>query len=212
MAAKKKSPADRGGTGAGRAGYHHGNLREELIRAAIETVGAKGVEGLSVAEAARDLGVSPGAPYRHFANRDELLAAAAIAAAEQLAVAYRAALDSSDAPAEQLAAVSAAYVRVAASTGAGFDLIYASGLDKAEHPDLAEATRNLAGLVLPAALEIADDRAGALKLLASQMALAHGYSGLLRSGFFTADGDDAEQIAESAAAATRVLMRGYERR
>lgn len=190
-------------------GYHHGNLREELIATAIELVGEHGVDGLSVAEAARRAGVSPGAPYRHFPDRESLLAAASLAATEQMAAAYRAALESSDDPVEQLAAVSAAYVRLAASTGAGYDLIYASGLDRAEHEVLAESTRELGALVLPPARELVDDNAAALKLLSSQMALAHGYAGLLRAGFFTSGSDDADAIAAAAAEATRVLLAGY---
>src|ERR1700730_31828 len=58
----------------GRRGYHHGNLREALIRGALELIADKGPAGFTVAEAARAAGVSPGAPYRHFRDRDELLA------------------------------------------------------------------------------------------------------------------------------------------
>lgn len=58
-------------------GYHHGNLRETLIRAALELIARKGVAGFTFAEAARFAGVSPAAPYRHFRDRDELLASVA---------------------------------------------------------------------------------------------------------------------------------------
>src|SRR5207253_7714818 len=58
----------------GRRGYHHGNLREALIRAALELIAAKGPGGFTFAEAARSAGVSPAAPYRHFRDRDALLA------------------------------------------------------------------------------------------------------------------------------------------
>jgi AcrR family transcriptional regulator len=54
-------------------GYHHGNLKEALIRAALELIGQKGPAGFTFAEAARWAGVSPAAPYRHFRDRDELL-------------------------------------------------------------------------------------------------------------------------------------------
>src|SRR6476660_5588398 len=57
-----------------RRGYHHGNLREDLIRAALELIAAKGPGGFTFAEAARFAGVSPAAPYRHFRDRDALLA------------------------------------------------------------------------------------------------------------------------------------------
>jgi AcrR family transcriptional regulator len=54
-------------------GYHHGNLKEALIRAALELIAQKGPAGFTFAEAARWAGVSPAAPYRHFRDRDELL-------------------------------------------------------------------------------------------------------------------------------------------
>jgi AcrR family transcriptional regulator len=54
--------------------YHHGNLKEALIRAALELIAEKGPGGFTFAEAARFAGVSPAAPYRHFRDRDALMA------------------------------------------------------------------------------------------------------------------------------------------
>src|SRR5258708_18726165 len=59
-------------------GYHHGNLKETLIRAALDLIARKGPSGFTFAEAARFAGVSPAAPYRHFRDRDELLANVAL--------------------------------------------------------------------------------------------------------------------------------------
>ncbi len=59
---------------AERRGYHHGNLREALIKAALDLIGEKGAMGFTFAEAARWAGVSPAAPYRHFSDRDALMA------------------------------------------------------------------------------------------------------------------------------------------
>src|SRR4051812_18836568 len=58
----------------GRRGYHHGNLREALIRAALDLIAQKGPAGFTFADAARWAGVSSAAPYRHFRDRDALLA------------------------------------------------------------------------------------------------------------------------------------------
>ena len=55
-------------------GYHHGNLKEALVRAALELIAEKGPAGFTFADAARFAGVSPAAPYRHFRDRDALLA------------------------------------------------------------------------------------------------------------------------------------------
>ena len=60
--------------GGAERGYHHGNLREALIRAALDLIAQKGPAGFTFAEAARWAGVSPAAPYRHFRDRDELMA------------------------------------------------------------------------------------------------------------------------------------------
>jgi AcrR family transcriptional regulator len=68
-------------------GYHHGNLREALIRAALELIAQKGAAGFTFAEAARFAGVSPAAPYRHFRDRDELMASVALRGFEQFAAA-----------------------------------------------------------------------------------------------------------------------------
>jgi AcrR family transcriptional regulator len=54
--------------------YHHGNLREALIKAARELIAEKGPAGFTFADAARSAGVSPAAPYRHFRDREALLA------------------------------------------------------------------------------------------------------------------------------------------
>src|SRR5262245_65895322 len=55
-----------GGGRSGPLGYHHCNLKEALIRAALELIAQKGPAGFTFAEAARWAGVSPAAPYRHF--------------------------------------------------------------------------------------------------------------------------------------------------
>ena len=61
-------------SGAGRRGYHHGNLREALIDATLALITEKGPTGFTMAEAARLVSVSPAAPYRHFRDAEALLA------------------------------------------------------------------------------------------------------------------------------------------
>ena len=73
------------GGGHGPRGYHHGNLKEALVRAALELIAEKGPAGFTFADAARWAGVSPAAPYRHFRDRDELLADVARRGFEQFA-------------------------------------------------------------------------------------------------------------------------------
>lgn len=77
----------------GRRGYHHGNLREALIAAALDLIAQKGAAGFTFAEAARSAGVSPAAPYRHFRDREALLADVAQRGFERFAAALAAAWD-----------------------------------------------------------------------------------------------------------------------
>ena len=59
--------------GGAERGYHHGNLKEALMRAALDLIAQKGPAGFTFADAARCAGVSPAAPYRHYRDRDDLL-------------------------------------------------------------------------------------------------------------------------------------------
>src|SRR4029078_2469521 len=65
--------------------YHHGDLRRALVTAATELAAAGGSEGVALREAARRIGVSPSAAYRHFPSRDGLLAHVGSEAREALA-------------------------------------------------------------------------------------------------------------------------------
>src|ERR1700675_3751122 len=77
----------------GRRGYHPGNLREALIRAALSRSAEKGPSGFTFAEAARSAGVSPAAPYRHFRDRDELMGDVALRGFQQFEIALTRAWD-----------------------------------------------------------------------------------------------------------------------
>lgn len=69
-----------------RATYHHGNLRAALVEAALDIAREQGTEHVSVREAARRLGVSPAAPFRHFPTRRALMTAVAEEAATRLSI------------------------------------------------------------------------------------------------------------------------------
>ena len=57
-----------------KAGYHHGNLRQALVEAALKRIEEHGPTGFTLSEAAKDAGVTPAAVYRHFAGREDLIA------------------------------------------------------------------------------------------------------------------------------------------
>src|SRR5262245_12562904 len=124
----------------GRRGYHHGNLREALIEAALELIGAKGPAGFTFAEAARHAGVSAAAPYRHFRDRDALLAEVAqrgfMRFEQQLAAAWDEGRPSLPVAFERLGQ---AYLAFARSEPAYFSAMFESGLSLTEHRDLQQA-------------------------------------------------------------------------
>ena len=85
------SDTHRPGRTESRAGrYHHGDLKAALVDEAIELIAERGVRGFSLAELSRRLGVTVAAPYRHFADRDELLAAVVVQALRAFAGLVRA--------------------------------------------------------------------------------------------------------------------------
>lgn len=61
----------------GKRGYHHGNLRQALVEAALKLIAEKGPTGFTLSEAAKAAGVTPAAVYRHFEGREDLIAEAA---------------------------------------------------------------------------------------------------------------------------------------
>src|SRR5215472_16020148 len=115
--------------------YHHGDLKAALVDAAVSLIAERGVRGFSLAEASRRVGVSAAAPYRHFADRDELLAAVAVRALHTFAE-MLAQEGPRDSPEHRLAAMASAYVRFAAQQRPLFDALFNSGIDKSRYPEL----------------------------------------------------------------------------
>lgn len=105
--------------------YHHGDLRRVLVDAAFELVTEGGAEAVSVREAARRAGVSPGAPFRHFPSRDALLAAVAEEAQRRFRAEISAALAgvSEENPLARFRALGRAYLRWALRNPAHFEVI-----------------------------------------------------------------------------------------
>src|SRR5882724_4588757 len=105
-------------------GYHHGNLRQALIDAALELVAEGGGEAVSVREAARRAGVSAGAPFRHFPTRSALMTAVAEESMRRFKSEIDRALAQSPAerPLERLRAIARAYLRWALRNPAYFEV------------------------------------------------------------------------------------------
>jgi AcrR family transcriptional regulator len=121
-----------------RATYHHGDLRNALLEEAARLVGERGAEGFSLREAARAVGVSPTAAYRHFADKTALLAAVASDGFSRLAAAMEKATARVVAPAGSkarasatLAAVGEAYVEFALRHPARYRVMFGPWMGEA---------------------------------------------------------------------------------
>ncbi|MFF7194857.1 TetR/AcrR family transcriptional regulator [Streptomyces sp. NPDC008079] len=198
--------------GPQRGRYHHGELRPALIEASFDLLAEAGPAAFSVARVARRLGVSTAAPYRHFADRDHLLAAVATRAAEELAERFRQAADGAGQdPAERFAATAGAYVRYVGARGAGFDVIFARPLVALQDRDLADAGRRLVDLLFELAQDaLGQGPAAALTLLEQHVTAAHGYATLHPGGLFSrvSPREGVDGTADLAVATSRALVRG----
>jgi AcrR family transcriptional regulator len=169
-------------------GYHHGNLKEALLRAALELIAQKGPGGFTFAEAARWAGVSPAAPYRHFRDRDELLASIALRGFHQFEAALAQAWDEGR-PDEFFALdrLGKAYLDFARSEPAYYSAMFEAGIPLATNPELREAGDRAFAVLRGAAEKLcaqtpARDRPPALMVALHIWAMAHGIASLFGRG------------------------------
>lgn len=169
-------------------GYHHGNLREALIDAALRLIGEKGPGGFTVAEAARAAGVSPAAPYRHFRDRDELLADVAKRGFEAFTARLQAAWQNGQPnPRDALMRVGHAYLAFARQQPAAYSAMFESGLAMASHPEL-HAAGEAAFAILREGCEAvlatlpAERRPPALMVALHVWSMSHGVASLFARG------------------------------
>ncbi|MGW4600147.1 TetR/AcrR family transcriptional regulator [Streptomyces sp. NPDC004457] len=188
-------------------GRHHGDLRNTLLRAALELVAERGPHGFTLAEASRRAEVSVAAPYKHFADRETLLAELATQGYREQRARFAVALGSSEDPVEQLAAFASAYVRFAAEEPALFDVTFHAGLDKSRFDELASAGNELARLLLPVACRLALDEDDAFDLLLRVAGAAHGLAVFLRQGLFGMSEGALADTEEKAARTARDIAR-----
>ena len=180
------SKDDRGG---GPRGYHHGNLKEALLRAALELIAQKGPAGFTFAEAARWAGVSPAAPYRHFRDRDELLASVALRgfSSGSRLCSSKAWDDGRPRPFAALDRLGKAYLQFARAEPAYYSAMFEAGIPLATSPELREAGER-AFAVLRGASEMLcaqmplQSRPPALMVALHIWAMSHGIASLFGRG------------------------------
>ncbi|WP_372614583.1 TetR/AcrR family transcriptional regulator [Aquicoccus sp.] len=122
-------------------GYHHGNLRQALVEAALQLIEARGPSGFTLSEAAKQAGVTPAAVYRHFDGREDLIAEAARQGYEIFADLMQYAYDSGQPSA--LAAFEAtgrAYLAFARKYPGHYIAMFESGISVNRTPELAAAS------------------------------------------------------------------------
>ncbi|MFD1795401.1 TetR/AcrR family transcriptional regulator [Paracoccus aurantiacus] len=132
--------------------YHHGNLREALVEAAVALIEESGPQGFTLAEAARRAGVSAAAPYRHFKGRDDLLEEIAKRGFEEFGSAMWDAWD--DGLPNPLAAFSRlgqCYLDFARERPAYYIAMFESGVALAPNTELWELSEHGFGVLLAAA-------------------------------------------------------------
>ncbi len=188
--------------------YHHGDLRGELVRVSLDLIAEQGLAGFSVAEVARRAKVSPGAPYRHFADRESLLAEVACTIACQLAERVATAAAEHTDPADALAAAAGAYTRYLIERRAGMNVLYADGLHGPEQTELHEQTRRLTDEFLMRCLAVAPDPATALLLMEQLFTQAHGYGTFQLDGVFVKHGYSVDLVVEKSTTAARIAIAG----
>lgn len=169
-------------------GYHHGNLREAMVAAALRLIGERGPGGFSFAEVARLVGVSGAAPYRHFRDRNALVAEVAREGFARFEAALRAAWDEGRPhPVRALENCLRAYLEFAKREPAFYAAMFEPGFPLEQDAALA-AAGDRAFAVLRAAAEAvirtlpAANRPPALMVALHIWSMAHGMAALFIDG------------------------------
>ena len=161
--------------------YHHGDLRAALIEASLSLIAKHGVQGLALSDAARLAGVSVAAPYRHFKDKEALLAEIA----REGFVTFRDGLAKSlqthpENKVNRLVEMGVAYVDFALRHRAHFKVMWEGGLNKNDYPEVAETAYQAYLLLEGAALDLLPEapRDRQQALITAAWTTVHGFASL----------------------------------
>jgi AcrR family transcriptional regulator len=172
----------------GRRGYHHGNLREALVRAALDLIAEKGVAGFTFADAARSAGVSSAAPYRHFRDREALLADVARRGFDLFAEKLNAAwADGNPDLYRAFENLGRAYLRFARDEPAFYSAMFEAGLPLDSDTGLRQASEQASAILRKAVEALTaklpkESRPPALMMSLHIWAMTHGIASLFARG------------------------------
>jgi len=168
--------------------YHHGNLREALIEAALDMIAARGPNGFTLAEVARTVGVSGAAPYRHFRDRNALIGEIARQGFERFATNLRAAWDDGRPnPRAAIENCGRAYLAFARKEPAYYAAMFEPGFPLEDDPALLAASERAFGVLREAADAAirtlpSPNRPPALMVALHLWSMAHGVASLFIEG------------------------------
>lgn len=169
-------------------GYHHGNLRQALVEAALKLVEEKGPAGFTLSEAAREAGVTPAAVYRHFEGREDLIAEAARQGYEIFADLMDYAFQSGQPSAlASFEATGRAYLAFARKYPGHYVAMFESGISVNRTPELAVVAARASAVLEKAAAALSEHippekRPPAAMFSAHIWAMSHGVVELFARG------------------------------
>src|SRR5580700_926044 len=167
--------------------YHHGNLKQALLDAALELIAETGPRGFTLREAARRAGVSHNAPYRHFRDRNDLLAAVATDGFDRLTRAMASAGPKAN-PVNRLRRSGLAYVDFALRWPQHFAAMFDAPWKQPDYPECAAAAQRcfqtLLGLVRDCQAAGQMPAGDPERLAYHAWSLVHGISKLANAGQF----------------------------
>ena len=169
-------------------GYHHGNLRQALVEAALMLIEARGPTGFTLSEAAKQAGVTPAAVYRHFEGREDLIAEAARQGYEVFADLMQQAYDRGQPSAlSAFEATGRAYLAFARRYPGHYIAMFESGISVNRTPELAAVSTRARSVLERAADELSqhippEKRPPPSMFSAHVWALSHGVTALFGRG------------------------------
>ncbi|MEO0636961.1 MAG: TetR/AcrR family transcriptional regulator [Pseudomonadota bacterium] len=195
-----------------RDAYHHGNLRAQLLEAVEQLVEEKGAENFSIAEAARRAGVSSAAPYRHFADKDEVLKALVMQAMNRMIESMSAVMaEFPPGDVDRINALGREYIDFARDHPGMFRLVFGISESHDGDEDLAEQGAATFGIVIRAVAEhlgLSADDPEATRRAYILWTIVHGHSWLTIDGKAKQQGVDFPLSEMLSAVSNMVLAQG----